>query len=367
MNGIWFLLCSALVSLRPAASANHDEQVSRLYSGTGHTNNWAVIICASRFWYNYRHVANALSIYRSVKRFGIPDSQIILMISDDMACDARNPRPATVFNNGQHHINVYGDDVEVDYRGYEVTVENLIRLLTGRVQESTPKSKRLETNSGSNILIYMTGHGGDGFLKFQDSEELTSIELANAFEQMHQKQRYNEILFIIDTCQAESMSAKIYSPNIIGLCGCGLSHQTHTFLSLSLLTGIGSSKIGEDSLSHHGDSSIGVYVIDRYTYYVLEFLEKYNPTKSSRTLGDFLEVCPKHLCISTVTVYRDQYLRNPYQVPLSDFFGNVASLDLVSYNQTISSWSSAAPVKAEPASPTQDLSWHLLDPFPSKH
>ena len=35
----------------------------------------------------------------------------------------------------------------------------------------------------------MTGHGGDGFLKFQDSEEISSIELADAFEQMWQKQR----------------------------------------------------------------------------------------------------------------------------------------------------------------------------------
>jgi len=35
----------------------------------------------------------------SVKRLGIPDSQIILMIADDMACNPRNPRPATVFNN----------------------------------------------------------------------------------------------------------------------------------------------------------------------------------------------------------------------------------------------------------------------------
>ena len=26
----------------------------------------------------------------------------------------------------------------------------------------------------------MTGHGGDGFLKFQDSEEVTNIELADA-------------------------------------------------------------------------------------------------------------------------------------------------------------------------------------------
>ena len=56
------------------------------------------------------------------------------------------------------NIDVYGDDVEVDYRGYEVTVENFVRLLTGRLPENTPKSKRLLTDAGSNILIYMTGN-----------------------------------------------------------------------------------------------------------------------------------------------------------------------------------------------------------------
>lgn len=43
------------------------------------------------------------------------------MISDDMACNPRNPRPATIFNNAHELISVYGDDVEVDYRGYEVS------------------------------------------------------------------------------------------------------------------------------------------------------------------------------------------------------------------------------------------------------
>lgn len=158
----------------------------------GHTNNWAVLVDTSRFWFNYRHVANVLSIYRSVKRLGIPDSQIILMVADDMACNPRNPRPGTVFNNAYQHINVYGDDVEVDYRGYEVTVENFVRLLTGRTQEGTPRSKKLLTDAGSNVLIYLTGHGGDGFLKFQDSEEVTSQELADAIEQMWQKQRFEK-------------------------------------------------------------------------------------------------------------------------------------------------------------------------------
>ncbi len=36
--------------------------------GSNHTNNWAVLVDTSRFWFNYRHVANVLSIYRSVKR-----------------------------------------------------------------------------------------------------------------------------------------------------------------------------------------------------------------------------------------------------------------------------------------------------------
>ena len=35
---------------------------------------------------------------------------------------------ATVFNNANQHINVYGDDIEVDYRGYEVRFISFINL-----------------------------------------------------------------------------------------------------------------------------------------------------------------------------------------------------------------------------------------------
>jgi len=40
--------------------------------------------------------------------------------------------------------------------------------------------------------------------------------------------RYNEVFLIVDTCQAYSMTQKLYSPNILG---------------------VGSSLVGEDSLS----------------------------------------------------------------------------------------------------------------------
>jgi phosphatidylinositol glycan class K len=144
-------------------------------------------------------------------------------------------------------------------------------------------------------------------LKFQDHEELTSVELADAIEQMHQKQRYNEILLITDTCQAESMGSKLYSPNVIS---------------------VASSKVGEDSLSHHGDPSIGVYVIDRYTYYALEFLESID-SNSNRTLSDFFAVCPRRQCISTVNAKTDLYRKDTAKVRLTDFFGNLPQAKLL--------------------------------------
>lgn len=284
----------------------HIERNVENFFSSGHTNNWAVLVCTSRFWFNYRHVANTLSVYRSVKRLGIPDSHIVLMLADDMACNHRNPKPATVFSHKNMELNVYGDDVEVDYRGYEVTVENFLRVLTGRLPPSTPRSKRLLSDDRSNILIYLTGHGGNGFLKFQDSEEISNVELADAFEQMWQKRRYNELLFIIDTCQGASMYERFYSPNIMALA---------------------SSQVGEDSLSHQPDLAIGVHLMDRYTFYLLEFLEDIHPA-SKTNMNDLFKVCPKSQCVSTPGHRTDLFLRDPGSVLITDFFGSVRKVEI---------------------------------------
>ena len=48
---------------------------------------------------------------------------------------------ASIFNNAHSHRNLFLEDTEVDYRGYEVTAENLVRLLTGRIPAATPRNK----------------------------------------------------------------------------------------------------------------------------------------------------------------------------------------------------------------------------------
>ncbi|KAG0237633.1 glycosylphosphatidylinositol anchor biosynthesis [Actinomortierella wolfii] len=307
--------------------ANNNANKSR------HTNNWAVLVCTSRFWFNYRHIANTLSMYRTVKRLGIPDSNIIMMLADDVACNPRNIFPATVFNNKDRRLDLYGENVEVDYRGYEVTVENFIRLLTGRVSKETPRSKQLLTDDQSNILVYMTGHGGDEFLKFQDAEEISAYDLGDAFQQMYEKKRYNEILFMIDTCQANTMYTKIHSPNILST---------------------GSSELGQNSYSHHPDLDIGVHVIDSYTYYTLEILEKID-MQSKKTIKELFDTIKSqaHLMNSNPGVEDKLFKRPLDQVLITDFFGSVSQIELT---QSVPELNDSSIITEDIAEPEQQAS-----------
>ena len=59
------------------------------------------------------------------------------MLADDVACNPRNKFPGCVYANPGRNLDLYGDNIEVDYRGNEVTVENFLRVLTGE-SASTP-------------------------------------------------------------------------------------------------------------------------------------------------------------------------------------------------------------------------------------
>ena len=75
-----FLVCLAIWTVCSLAAS--EQAVADFYgkhaSSSGHTNNWAVLVCASRYWFNYRvcprnlqqhidvivpqHMANALGM-----------------------------------------------------------------------------------------------------------------------------------------------------------------------------------------------------------------------------------------------------------------------------------------------------------------
>lgn len=92
----------------------------------------SVKVSTSRYWFNYRHPSNALSVYYCARRLGLPDDRIILMLADDVACNPRNKEPGGVYNHYDRKMDLYNAYVpQVDYRGDQVTASSFLRVLTG--------------------------------------------------------------------------------------------------------------------------------------------------------------------------------------------------------------------------------------------
>ena len=107
------------------------------------------------------------------------------------------------------------------------------------------------------------------------------------------------------------MYSKFYSPNIIAT---------------------GSSEIDQSSYSHHADNDVGVAVIDRYTYYNLDFLEtQVREPSSKKTVGDLFDSYDEGK-IHSRPGYRWDLFPGGEQAGrdrlLMDFFGNVQNVEV---------------------------------------
>lgn len=271
-------------------------------SVTADRSVWAVVVSTSRYWFNYRHASNSLSIYHAIKAAGIPDSHILTMIPDDYGCSPRNgEHSAQLFSANNRSMNLY-ENIEIDYRGeHAVTVESLLRLLTNRHHPTTPNSQRLLSDSQSSVLLYLSGHGGNGFLKFQDQEELSSVDLADAIASMHRQGRYGQLMLVIDTCQAESMHEHIDSPNTLS---------------------ITASRVGQNSYSAGNDPTVGLAISDRFTASVLSFFTHARPAwqTDNATVADLIAHFHPSSLMSDPVVRVDHWPRPLEQTYLHEFF-----------------------------------------------
>ena len=100
---------------------------------------------------------------------------------------------------------------------------------------------------------------------------------------MHEKRRYNEILLIVDTCQASTLYSKIHSPNVFSI-GSSIKGMPTSF-SIDWSPDISA---GESSYSYDTDPRIGVSLIDRFTLATLNFFEGVD-IHSKATLKDLLD------------------------------------------------------------------------------
>lgn len=252
----------------------------------------ALIVSASSTYHNYRHLSNALLVRDAmVQTSGTSavDANIVLMLAGSTPCDPRNALAGSVFATSPTHsaYNMYPRALQVDYRGDAVTVDAVLGVLTDRPHSSSPSrahpvplpaQKRLRSGPGSRLIVYLTGHGGDEFLKFSDQFELNAAELALAIRHTFALGRCKELLLLVDTCQASTLINQL--PLLPPLLGDESAHLPDV-----RVISLASSGLGENSFSYDTDrETLGVALSDRFTFHVHSFVSR-APAKSATIAG----------------------------------------------------------------------------------
>jgi phosphatidylinositol glycan class K len=179
--------------------------------------------------------------------------------------------------------------------GDAVSINSLRSLLShGPIADHTTS---LTLPSHGRLLLYLSGHGGNGFLKFRNTEELRTKEFADMIAEAKRILGFTELIVVLDTCEAESLFQEVYTEGV---------------------TMIGSSLIGEKAQSTLFDVEYGVPLSDLFTLGMCEALEKIGKGASLLDLINLLRM--KDLG-SNVCIRQVKPARRPSEMILDDFFG----------------------------------------------
>ena len=209
------------------------------------TGNYAVLLATSTGMKNYRHQADALAMYQTLKKFGYTDDNIILIIEDDIA--AQTGGVVKVLSDGEN----VREGAVIDYRLSNLTPEDFANILAGNVTEKTPAV--VKGGKGTNVLLFWSGHGSrNEILKWGDgSVNSESIEamIKNA------EPNYRKMLVVLETCYSGSIGEFCEGlPGVLFLCA---------------------AMSGETSMADVYDDTIGTYLSNGFTRAFREAITAY--------------------------------------------------------------------------------------------
>lgn len=164
-------------------------------------DNWAVLVAGSNGYWNYRHQADICHAYQILHENGFPDSNIIVMMYDDIANNDNNLYHGVIINDIDGR-NVY-EGVPKDYTGSDVTPQNFINVMMGN-SSAVGGKKVLKSGPNDNIFVFFSDHGAPGMICFP-SDQLYAYQLMSTFEYMYNNKMYANIIIYIEACESGSM------------------------------------------------------------------------------------------------------------------------------------------------------------------
>lgn len=224
--------------------------------------NYGILFNGSCNFYNYRHTANIMVLSHILLINGFTENELVVFSGENAMCDPRNIDQGRVYLSETAGIPAPTVTME------EATVQGFLNAV------NCNHDKLVDCDKNSNMLIYMCGHGNEGFLKVQYRDAVLSNDLNRTIGKL--AERVNKVLLIIDTCRAESFISKSHFPeNVFALA---------------------TSLISEPSVSSFSCSTLGVHCIDNFPYYLYRLAEG----AGNMLLKDFFGMFHRKDLLSTI-------------------------------------------------------------------
>lgn len=202
---------------------------------SAHCAHYALLINTSSLFHNYRHTSNVLALNSILRSGGYREDNMVTLLKDEVLSDPRNVR-AKLCVGGAALV----PGVDFVHDGAGATYWDVLSCLSGRHR------KLVGMDGSSTLVIYITGHGGELFIKYCNREYFYREDITRAILKIQEVRRIKKMLIIIDTCQADSL-----------LDMDRISREGN-------ITVIATSKVGESSLSANPNEAYGVYPIDLF-------------------------------------------------------------------------------------------------------
>ena len=245
------------------------------YIPTLQDGNKAVLICGSEGWYNYRHQADLLYVYSTLKAHNFTDDDIILIMRDDIAYHTKNKYPG-VIKASEDGENLYRD-VVIDYRADTLGVKDIEDILVGNKNDRL--TTVLESTDKDNVLLYWTGHGtSQSFSWLGKEEKFTDQQMERTVRKMYEDKKYLSMLIFTEPC---------YSGSVI-----------QAIEGIPLVLGITAADDNESSFAENYSEDLGVWMCDRFTLNLMRlfaenpYIDLLNTFKmlNAATLGSHVQV-----------------------------------------------------------------------------
>ena len=253
-------------------------------------DNYAVLVAGSEGWYNYRHQADVLGFYQYLKGKGYDDDHIILIMADDIANNELNPLPGVVRREISGK-NLY-ENVQIDYKLGNLTLEDLKHILTGEPSEAYPVT--LGSTENDNVLFFWSGHGTKKGWSWKETEDV-SPEFAR---EMFSAMKFRKQFAIIETCYSG-----VVGEGCVGIPGLLMMTAANPY---------------EPSKAYAFDDEIGVDLSNTFTASILSHLEQ-NPQSVIRDL--YLHAFDKTNG-SHVMVYNSDWYGSLYLNDMREYWPN---------------------------------------------